>query len=192
MKTLIINGSPRKNGDSMILVNEIRKYLDGEVTVVNTYYDNISGCLDCRYCWKNEGCIINDKMQEVYKLINEVDNVILSSLIYLSELSGSILNFASRLQTYYAARCKRKDKNFKLKKKNGVLVISAGGDKMDLEGRSIESANIIFHHMNVKSIGTVATLQTDDIPAAHDTEALKKCREIALKLNQLYKEKRIS
>lgn len=34
MKTLIISGSPRKNGDSMTLVNEMIKYLDGEVRII--------------------------------------------------------------------------------------------------------------------------------------------------------------
>jgi len=48
MKTLIINGSPRKNGDSMSIANEMIKYLEGEIKVVQTYYDNISPCLDCR------------------------------------------------------------------------------------------------------------------------------------------------
>lgn len=187
MKTLIINGSPRKKGDSMTLVNEIIKYLDGEVSIVNTYYDNISGCLDCRYCWKNDGCSINDDMQSIYKLIEEVDNVILSSPIYFSEMTGSVLNFASRLQTYYAARCKRKDKNFKLKKKNGVLVVSAGGDKMNLKARTYETSEIIFHHMNVKSIGIISTLNTDEISGANDAKALEECKKVALQLNELYK-----
>ncbi|WP_169717969.1 hypothetical protein SPSIL_030240 [Sporomusa silvacetica DSM 10669] len=42
MKTLIINGSPRKNGHAMTLVNEMTKYLNGEVRIIHTYYDDIS------------------------------------------------------------------------------------------------------------------------------------------------------
>ena len=187
MKTLIINGSPRKNGDSMILVNEMTKYLNGEVRIINTYYDDISPCLDCRHCWSNTGCSINDVMQEVYKLLNEVDNVILASPIYFSELTGGLLNFASRLQLFYVSRCIRKDNEFNLKVKNGVLIISAGGDSKNLEERAIESANIIFRHMNTKLIGSACTLNTNNISAKEDIEALNKSRELALKLNQLYK-----
>jgi multimeric flavodoxin WrbA len=186
MKTLIINGSPRKNGDSMTLVNEMRKFLEGEVKIVNTYYDNISGCIDCRYCWKNSGCTINDGMQEIYKFLDDADNIIISSPIYFSELTGSLLNFASRLQTLYAAKRKRKDNEFSLKKKKGVLIISAGGDSMNLEARTLETANIIFNHMNTKSIGTVYTLQTDDIPDKENINALNKAREFALELNRLH------
>ena len=49
MKSLIISESPRKNGDSMTLVNELIKRLDGEVEIIYTYYDNIKPCLDCRF-----------------------------------------------------------------------------------------------------------------------------------------------
>jgi len=58
MKTLIINGSPRKNGDSMTLINEMRKYLEGEVKIINTYYDNISGCIDIAYKIKDAQLMI--------------------------------------------------------------------------------------------------------------------------------------
>jgi multimeric flavodoxin WrbA len=185
MKTLIISGSPRKNGDSMTLVNEMIKYLDGEVRIVHTYNNNISPCVDCRYCWHNEGCSINDEMQEVYQLLNEVDNVIIASPLYFSELTGQLLSFASRLQLFYVSRCIRKDTRVIQKKKNGVLVISAGGDTRDYE-RSSRTANIIFHQMNTTSIGSVSTIHTNDIPAKEDTEALDKAQELALKLNELH------
>ena len=187
VKTLIINGSPRKNGDVMTLVNEMTKYLNGEVRIIHTYYDDISPCLDCRYCWNNTGCSIDDGMQEVYKLLNEVDNIILASPIYFSELTGQLLSFSSRLQLFYVSRCIRKDKEFNLKMKNGVLVIAAGGDSKNLEERAFESANIIFRHMNTHLIGITRTLHTNDISAEEDIEALSKARELALKLNELHK-----
>jgi multimeric flavodoxin WrbA len=186
MKTLIISGSPRRNGDSMTLVNEIIKYLDGEVRVIHTYNSNISPCVDCRYCWHNKGCSINDEMQEVYQLLNEVDNVIIASPLYFSELTGQLLSFASRLQLFFVSRVIRKDGEFIQKKKNGMLVISAGGDTRDYE-RSSRTANIIFNQMNTTSIGSVSTIHTNDIPAKEDIDALDKAQELALKLNELHK-----
>lgn len=171
----------------MTLVNEIIKYLNGKVRIIHTYYDDISPCLDCRYCWNNTGCCIDDGMQEVYKLLNEVDNIILVSPIYFSELTGQLLNFASRLQLFYVARQIRKNNEYNLKLKNGILVISAGGDSRNLEERAIESAKIILRHMNTHLIGIASTLHTNDISAEEDIEALSKARELALKLNQLHK-----
>lgn len=181
MKTLVINGSPRKNGDSMTLVNEMIKYLDGDIRIVNTYYDNISPCIDCRYCWHNDGCSIDDEMQEVYKLLNEVDNVIIASPLYFSELTGKLLSFASRLQYFFVLKYIKKDVNFKLKNKNGVLIITGGGKGSP--NLAISSANIIFEQINTKLIGTVLSLQTDDIPANEDVEALSKAKDLALQLN---------
>lgn len=187
MKTLVINGSPRKNGDTMTLVNEMIKYLEGEVRIVHTYNEKISACIDCRYCWDNNGCSINDGMQEYYQLLDEVDNIVLASPIYFSELTGEMLSFASRLQRFYAARCLKKDIEFKLKKKNGALIIAAGGDSIKLEERAIGSANIIFRHINAQLVGVVSTLRTNEIPANEDVEALENARELALKLNRLHK-----
>jgi len=184
MKTLIISGSPRKNGDSMTLVNEMMKYLDGEVRIIETY-NNISPCVDCRYCWHNKGCSINDNMQEVYQLLNEVDNIVIASPLYFSELTGQLLSFASRLQVFYASRYIRKDSEFKQKKKNGVLIISAGGDTRDYD-RSEKTANIIFSQMNTIPIGSVSSIHTNEIPAKEDTKALDKAKELALKLNELH------
>ncbi|MCM1988257.1 flavodoxin family protein [Oceanirhabdus seepicola] len=185
MKTLIINGSPRKNGDTMTLINEMKKYLNGEVEIINTYYDNISPCIDCRYCWENNGCAINDEMQKVYRLLNEVDNVIIASPIYFSQLTGKLLSFASRLQCFFVSRCLKKDSYFQLKRKKGALLITGGGDGSPELG--IRSANIIFRQMNAESIGTVSSLKTNKIPAKEHTEALSKAREFALRLNELNK-----
>jgi len=169
----------------MTLINEMKKYINGEVEIVHTYYDNISPCIDCRYCWENDGCAINDEMQGVYELLNEVDNVILASPVYFSELTGKLLSFASRLQCFFVSRCIRKDTDFKLKSKKGVVVITGGGDGSPEP--ALRSTRIIFRHINTESIGTVSSLQTNNIPAKEDAEALSKARELALRLNVINK-----
>ncbi|MEG0774316.1 flavodoxin family protein [Clostridium sp.] len=186
MKTLIINGSPRKQGDTMTLINEMTKYLEGEVKILHTYYDNINPCVDCRYCSSNSGCSINDGMQEIYEYLKVADNVILASPLYFSELTGELLSFASRLQLFYASKYIRKDDKINMKKKKGVLIISAGGSTKDLE-HPTKTANIIFRSMNVDSIGNVYAENTDRTPAKEDLKALSEVRELALKLNDLSK-----
>lgn len=191
MKTLIINGSPRKNGDTVTLINEMVKYLKGEVKIVNTYYDNIKPCVDCRYCWTHAGCAIKDDMQEIYKDLTEVDNVILASPLYFSQLTGSLLNFCSRFQYLFVSKKIRMDENFSLKKKHGALILVGGGDTKDLTN-VLATSKILFGQMGVKSIGNVFSLHTDTVcgligtRAKDDTEALNSAREIALKLNELY------
>lgn len=185
MKTVIINGSPRKNGDSMTLVNELTKYLDGEVQIVNTYFDNIKPCIDCRHCWNNPACSIKDDMQDVYELLKDADNIVISSPVYFSELTGQVLNFASRLQLFYMSKRMNRDIGLNNKIKNGLLIVTAGGDTKNIEERVIKTSNLIFRYINAKSIGTIYSINTDNVPAQNDVTALEKAREFALKLNIL-------
>lgn len=185
MKTLIINGSPRKKGDSRYLIDQLCNRLTGEKILVNVYEEDIKACIDCRYCWTNRGCAIDDRMQEIYKLLDEVDNVILSSPIYFSELTGELLSFASRFQVFFVERVLRDDVEFKLKKKHGALIMTAGGDTRDVN-RPIVTANTIFRHINVESVGVIRSMLTNDIPASDDKGALEEVEKVALELNGLY------
>lgn len=67
MKTLILNGSTKKNGDTHALVDAFTGALEGEVRSI-TYFDHITPYLDCCRCWKRPGCSIDDKMQEDHSL----------------------------------------------------------------------------------------------------------------------------
>lgn len=73
------------------------KKISGEYRIVDTYRCNISPCLDCRYCWKNNGCAKNDEMQEIYKYIQACDNILIALPLYFSELTGKLLDVGSRL-----------------------------------------------------------------------------------------------
>ena len=104
MKTLIINGSPRKKGDTVSMLNELVSHLDGEYRIIDTYYCSIGPCIDCRYCWENAGCSSKDGWVEIDKYIKECDNIVIASPIYFSELTGELLSKMSKLQCYWASR----------------------------------------------------------------------------------------
>ena len=65
MKTLILNGSPRKKGETAFMIEALSRELGGEIKVVNAYTADIRPCVDCRWCFKNPGCAVKDEMQEV-------------------------------------------------------------------------------------------------------------------------------
>lgn len=182
MKTLILNGSPRRNGDSAHIINRLVEELEGEVIIVNVCEEEIQGCIDCRYCWDASDCSHQDAMFYIYDLLDVVDNVVLSSPVYFSELSGYLLTYATRFQRYYAERVLRKDHEFKMKAKKGALILAAGGDCKDIH-RPIETADIIFRHINTISVGTIYTMQTNSIPASQDTSLEFQIESIAMLLN---------
>ncbi len=183
MKTLIINGSPKKNGNTVFLINELKSNLKGEIAEISAYYDKIAPCIDCGYCRENAGCSIHDKMDVIYA--DDFDNIVIASPIHMSNLPGPLVSIASRLQVYYASK-RFLNHKINLRKKEGVLMLTGGGD-----GRAdcaIASANVIFRLMNAshRIENRILSLNTDKWPACEDMEAVKKIEEITESINAKY------
>ena len=182
MKTLIFNGSPRLNGDTVSLINYLTQSLDGEARIVDAYRCDISPCLDCRYCWKESGCAIKDGMQDIYKYIEECDIIVIASPIYFSELTGKLLDVGSRLQTYFCGKFFRKDE-VEIKPKKGAVILVGGGDGR-IE-KPYETACTLMHHMNCYDIhDVVCSFNTNVVPAIEDEKALEGVKDIAKFLNE--------
>ncbi len=181
MQTLIFNGSPRKNGDTAAMTAHLLEHLNGEVILVRAYDGTIAPCTDCRYCRTHAGCIIQDDMQKVYDTLAICDNVILISPLYFSELSGPLLSMMSRLQMYFSARFFRKQKPLLSPKRGAVLL--AGGGTGDPK-RAYATGTELLHYMGAQEIyPLICSHTTDRIPAAHDTETLRRIRALAAFFN---------
>lgn len=128
MKTLIFNGSPRKNGDTASLIRLLQAELGGKTEQIDAYFCDIAPCVDCRYCLGHDECAIKDDMQRVYGLINAADNIVIASPIYFSELSGSLLAVMSRLQYLYVSKHCRGESALDAKTRNGIVLLAGGGD----------------------------------------------------------------
>lgn len=99
-KVLIINGSPRENGNTSVAVSEVAKTLrnDGiEPLVVRIGSDNIRGCIACGYCLKNGKCVFNDKVNELSKIFEEVDGLIVASPVYYASANATLIATLDRL-----------------------------------------------------------------------------------------------
>ena len=182
MKTLVINGSTRPNGDVAALVDALTRRLTGEVKIISCR-DSISPCLDCRYCWKHAGCAVKDGMQEIYDYIADCDSVVLASPVWFSSLSGPALNLASRLQTYFSARRFRNESVYRKPKKG--LILLAGGNA-GTEAHPIEVARMILRLAGAAKdeISVVTSMNTDEVSAKDDSAALRRICEEADRLNQ--------
>ena len=98
MKAIGIIGSPRKNGNTAYLLKEVMKVLrkkyETEIIFLKDY--DIKPCEGCFYCEKNEGCIIEDDMQELYPKLKEADVIILSSPSYMGGVTSRLRAFMER------------------------------------------------------------------------------------------------
>lgn len=181
MRTLIFNGSPRINGDTKSLINELIKNLDGEYKIVEAYHCNISPCVDCRYCYKHAGCCKNDDWQEIDKYIRDCDNILIASPNYFSELSGQLLAVASRLQSYWSARHFRKEELIPKKKRGGIVLVGGGDGHMSTP---ITTATCLLNHMNAHNIAApVCFHDTNNNPAIEDADTIAHLKELAAFFN---------
>ena len=104
MNILILQGSPRANGNTAWMAEEYRKAAEAaghKVTLVNVARKKIAGCLACEYCHgKGNGeCIQKDDMQELYPLLAEAEVLVLAAPIYYFTLSAQI---QLAIQRFYA------------------------------------------------------------------------------------------
>lgn len=177
MKTLIFNGSPRRQGDTQGLLDILCGKIGGECKIVDAYRADISPCVDCRYCWGHVGCAIDDGMQEIYDYICECDNIVIASPIYFSELTGKLLDLGSRLQTYFCARIFRKEAPIAKPKKGAVVLVGGSNGSFD---KAYSTARLLLDHMNCKDIlPALCANNTDTVPAVENQQVLNGLEDIA-------------
>lgn len=104
-KVIILNGSPRKNGNTATLLKEAQKGAEQTGASVE-YYNltelNFKGCVSCFACKRtgnkcNGLCIQKDDLREVLEKILEADALIVGTPIYWSYPTGMFRNFIERL-----------------------------------------------------------------------------------------------
>lgn len=95
MRILVLNGSPRLNGNTMHMVNGFKAGAEATghtVYVENVAHQNIRGCMGCEYCHTKEKgvCVQKDDMQKLYQKILSADMLVFASPIYYFTLSAQL------------------------------------------------------------------------------------------------------
>lgn len=147
MNILVLNGSPRPNGNTAAMVSAFSEGSTEnghQVTVVNVCQKRIAGCLACEYCHTkgNGKCIQNDDMQEIYPVLEEAEMIVLASPVYYHSFTGQLQCAVNRI---YAL-----DKPKNLKK--AALILSSGSD--DVYGGAVyEYENSFLDYLKLENMG---------------------------------------
>lgn len=175
-RTLIINGSPRPSGDSSFLINELKKYLDGEVVEISAYRSDITPCLDCRKCQKTGKCVLHDDVNQIIE--EHFDNVVLATPVYYGTVPGPVLSLMSRFQIYRSPLHTYPNET----KKGGLILVAGGTGNAD---KAEPHMNILFKMLHAQGHfeHRVTSLNTDEIPAKEDQIAIASIPELAKWLN---------
>lgn len=181
MKTLIVNGSPRTNGNTAALIAELKKHLNGEVIEISAFRSNIAPCVDCRGCWTSARCVVKDDMQIVYD--DDFDNVVVASPVYFSTLPGKMLSLISRMQPWHAATFFIGQPLVQRKKKSAAILTAGGKGN---QANSYHHLSAFFKMLNAHGFRehVVCSPNTDTIPAWEDEAAMEGVRMLAKWLNE--------
>ena len=107
MKIIAFNGSPRKDGNTEILLRETIKGIESTGQAVQTYHlnsMNVRPCQDCGGCNETGKCIISDDMSIIYDAIRSADRVVLASPIFFFALSAQSKVMIDRCQSFWCEK----------------------------------------------------------------------------------------
>lgn len=129
MYVIAVNGSPRKGGNTEIMLEESLKPLKAagwETELVQLGLKKIRGCMACGKCWekKNNQCIVdNDVFNEVMEKMIRADAIILGSPTYFTDVSAEMKALLDRSGMVALAN----DRLFRGKIGAAVVAVRRGG-----------------------------------------------------------------
>jgi multimeric flavodoxin WrbA len=103
MRVVGINGSPRKDGNTFLALEEMSNQLKKEgiqVEIVHVGADSIRGCIGCGYCTTSEEnlCVFKDDIvNETIQKLREADGIIFGSPTYYAGIAGTMKSFLDRV-----------------------------------------------------------------------------------------------
>lgn len=100
MKVLMINGSPRVNGNTSIALKEMEKIFAEEGVESETIQignKDIRGCIACGTCAAKGSCVFDDPVNEIAPKFREADGLVVASPVYYASANGTLISFLDRL-----------------------------------------------------------------------------------------------
>lgn len=119
MKVLILNGSPRINGNTSLAISEMTRIFEEngvETEVVMLGNKNIRGCIACKKCKILGKCVFDDIVNELALKFEQADGMIVASPVYYASANATLIACLDRL--FYSS-------NFDKTMKIGASIVCA-------------------------------------------------------------------
>ena len=100
MKVLMINGSPRENGNTAIALDEMKNVFEAEgveTEIVQVGNKNVRGCVACGRCAKLGKCVFDDIVNELAPDFEEADGLVVASPVYYASANATLVAVLDRL-----------------------------------------------------------------------------------------------
>jgi len=100
LKVLMLNGSPRRNGNTSIALGEMEKIFVREGIETETIHlgnKDIRGCIACLSCEQKGKCVFDDLVNEVAPKFEACDGLVVGSPVYYASANATLVAFLTRL-----------------------------------------------------------------------------------------------
>ena len=170
MKILVLNGSPRPNGNTAEMVSVFQDAAESNghiVKIFNVCKMNIKGCLACEYCHgAGQGkCVQKDDMQAIYAELPDTEMLVLAAPIYYHGISGQLKCVIDR---FYSALYPSAPPALK----KVAMFLSSGDDNM-YDGARFSYEGDFIGYLGLEGCGIFTN---------HDMDVAEKIREMAASL----------
>ena len=186
-KIIIVKGSPRKNGNSAILAEQVAAGAEAVGAEVESFYLHGMDIQPCDACDACQGvadldCVIEDDMQILYPKLREADAVVYASPIYWFTVSAQMKLFMDRCYglggdsdeiEYHALAGKR----------IGIVLTYGGDDPFDSGAvNAIRTFQDMFNYIPAEIAGIVYGYASDAGKIRQNQEVMKEAYELGREL----------
>ena len=156
MRVLGIAGSPRRGGNTDLLLAEVLKCATGkgaEVKTINVCDLDIAPCRHCDDCLETGDCSLDDDMQLVYREMEGADRVVLASPLFFMGITAQMKAMIDRCQALWARKYRlQRPPLGDLRRRKGIF-IGVGGLKTADFKPAITTVKALFTSLDIGYAG---------------------------------------
>ena len=177
MNILILSGSPRRGGNTELLVEAFVKGASQKhhVEVVSVHDYKVNPCMGCNACFKSESnsCVQKDDMPLIYEKMAVADMLVIASPVYFYGLSAQLKAVIDRFHnpirdTYHI-------------KKTALLLVGAASLPELFDG-ILAQYRLCLNFFKLEDAGRVLVRGVKDKGDIQNTEAIQKANELGLNI----------
>lgn len=180
MNLLALIGSPRKKGNTDLLIDEILKVCTAaghDCSKIYLYDVDILLCLDCRACKKGKlECTLKDGMESIYPEMVEADLLIFGTPVYWYGPTAKMKLLVDRMRPFIASK--------KLRGKHAA-VVSPSEEGAAASGPMLEMFKMSFTYIGVEYAGELLVNAYEKGEVKRKPEELTRARAFGKKLASL-------
>ena len=183
MKVLAVVGSPRKGGNTDVLMDQMISGAAGAGAEVEKVYLNdlkITPCQACYACKKKPGCVIKDDMQKLYPKILAADAILFGTPVYWWTVSAQLKCFLDR---WFALM----DSNYKslvANKRCALAVVCQDPDTKGMTDPIIHMFKEGMDFIGIKYVGQVTASCDAKGEVVKNAKAMTQARELGRKITK--------